>query len=462
MRSPAYHINRWIKRRFYRNYQGYFGLKRHFGQRLTRTAWLLALGLIFASAMGADPNQTMAYQTFTFLASLALISLLLVRINRPKISVRRHLPQFASAGTPVRYRMDIHNLTKRKENGLVLFDEPADPRPTFDEFMTIPEPGEEKRNWFDRWQGFYRWLWLYERNLRASVSEVPVPTLLPHGTMSVELELTPLRRGILRFAGATIAAPDPFGLFRALLRLPLAEHLTVLPKRYPISKLPLPGSVKYQQGGVALASAVGQSDEFVALRDYRPGDPLRHIHWRSWARTGKPIIKEFQDEFFVRHAMVLDTFVTEVSSEPFEEAVSLAASFACTLQTQESLLDLMFVGPQAYCFTSGRSLAHQEQMLEILATVQICQDQPFEKLTHLALDHAGTLSGALMIFLEWDDRRRELVRRLQSAGVPVEIFVIAEPDKVQQAASNPGSVDPAHFHVLESGRVGEQLIALGL
>jgi uncharacterized protein (DUF58 family) len=56
--------------------------------------------------------------------------------------------------------------------------------------------------------------------------------------------------------------------------------------------------MKYQQGGVALASNVGQSDEFVALRDYRQGDPLRHIHWRSWARAGKPVVKEFEDEFF--------------------------------------------------------------------------------------------------------------------------------------------------------------------
>ena len=64
--------------------------------------------------------------------------------------------------------------------------------------------------------------------------------------------------------------------------------------------------------------------------------------------------------------------------------MSVAASFACTLPTQESLLDLLFVGPQSYCFTAGRGVAHVEQMLEILASVRACSDQPFR-----ALEHSG-------------------------------------------------------------------------
>src|SRR5204862_6450540 len=106
-----------------------------------------------------------------------------------------------------------------------------------------------------------------------------------------------------------------------------------------------------QHGGVALASAIGESEEFVSLRDYRPGDPLRRIHWRSWAKAGKPVVKDFQDEFFVRHALILDTFTEPDDLAVFEEAVSVAASFACTVDTQESLLDLLFIGPQAFTFT---------------------------------------------------------------------------------------------------------------
>ena len=180
----------------------------------------------------------------------------------------------------------------------------------------------------------------------------------------------PLRRGVLRFTGVTLARPDPLGLFRALTTVPLPQSVLILPRRYPLPAIALPGVAKYQEGGVALAANVGQSDEYVALRDYRHGDPLRHIHWRSWARVGRPVVKEFEDEFFVRHALVLDTFTDHPHSEVFEEAVSVAASFACTLPTQESLLDLLFVGPQSYCFTAGRGVAHVDQMLEILASVR--------------------------------------------------------------------------------------------
>ena len=141
--------------------------------------------------------------------------------------------------------------------------------------------------------------------------------------------------------------------------------------------------MKYQQGGVSLAASVGESEEFVSLRDYRPGDPVRHIHWPSWAKTGEPIVKEFQDEFFTRHALILDTFMPVAASAVFEEAVSVAASLVCTIQAQESLLDLMFVGPEAYCFTMGRGVGHIEQLLEILASVQPCRDRQFNSLLRL-------------------------------------------------------------------------------
>ena len=156
----------------------------------------------------------------------------------------------------------------------------------------------------------------------------------------MRVEFRPLRRGYLRFTGVTVARADPLGLFRAVRPIARPESLLVLPRRYPVPPIRLPGTRKFQPGGVALASSVGESEEFVSLRDYRPGDPRRRIHWKSWARVGKPVVREYQDEFFVRHALVLDTFSRTEPGERFEAAVSVAASLACTLDTGESLLDL--------------------------------------------------------------------------------------------------------------------------
>jgi uncharacterized protein (DUF58 family) len=214
--------------------------------------------------------------------------------------------------------------------------------------------------------------------------------------------------------------------------------------------------MKYQEGGVAMASNIGRSDEFVSLREYRRGDPYRNIHWRSWAKTGKPIVKEFEDEFFVRHALILDTFIDDPRSEAFEEAVSVAASFACTLITQESLLDLLFVGPEAYSFTAGRGLAHADQMLEILAAVRVCPDEPFEKLDTLVVQHAGTVSGCICVFLAWDEPRRKLVQKLAAVGVPTMVLLVVEPGSKPDLSRE----QFADIHILEAGKIEEGLAHL--
>src|SRR5439155_1240201 len=164
-----------------------------------------------------------------------------------------------------------------------------------------------------------------------------------------------------------------------------------------------------------------------SLRDYRPGDPLRRVHWRSAARVGRPVVKEYQDEFFVRHALVLDTFAEHEESDVFEEAVSVAASIACSIQTQDSLLDLLFVGPETYCFTAGRSLGHTDHMLEVLAGVRPCRDTPFRALRDAVLERSASLSGAVAVLLAWDAPRRDFVRRRRAPGDDRALPVAAAP-----------------------------------
>jgi len=189
---------------------------------------------------------------------------------------------------------------------------------------------------------------------------------------------------------------------------------------------------------------------------------LRHIHWRSWAKLGQPVVKEFEDEFFVRHGLVLDTFVDYQRSDVFEEAVSVAASFAYTLLTQASLLDLLFVGPQSYCFTAGRGLAHTDQMLEILASVQACQEQPFSTLEHLVLNHANVLSGCICVMAAWDEPRRNFVQKLNMLGVPLLVLVIVEPGRGDALKAGPMRDEPERFCVLEVGQIEQGLAKLKL
>jgi uncharacterized protein (DUF58 family) len=137
------------------------------------------------------------------------------------------------------------------------------------------------------------------------------------------------------------------------------------------------------------------------------------------------VVREYQDEYFVRHALVLDTFAA-AEGPRFEAAVSVAASLACALDTGEALLDLLFVGPRAYVFTAGRGLAHLDQLLEILAVVQPCRDQGFATLARLVMTRAATLSGCLVVLLGWDEERAALVRELDGLGIPTLALVVGE------------------------------------
>lgn len=413
-------------------------------RRLTPAGWMVFIGLILAAGLGADPERAIAYQSFAILFSLLAMAMLCAPFFRARLSATRTLPRFGTAGHPLTYLISVRNESQRPQSGLCVLENMASAPLTYDEFLGVH--GTESR-------GSFRLVRPRPALRSAVLKDTPVPSVPARSETTVTAELIPMKRGLLQLAGLTLARADPLGLFRAFSNIPLPQSVLVLPRRYPLPPIPLPGSRKYQLGGVALAMSVGESEEFVSLREYRRGDPLRHIHWKSWAKTGQPIVREFEDEYFVRHALILDTFAKPAQWEAFEEAVAVAASFACTVNTQESLLDLMFVGPQAFCFTVGRGLAHAEQMLEVLASVQPCRDKKFSDLEHMVLEHAEAVSGCICVLLGWDEERQQLVKRLRSLGVPMLILVIADPETKIAA-------DGEEIHFLEVGKVREGLQSL--
>jgi uncharacterized protein (DUF58 family) len=439
---------------FYRFYRAFSASWYWARRRFTLAGLCVAGSFIVAGGVGTDIENTVTYQTFALLLAILILAFVSSRFFRVRFSATRSLPRFGTAGQPFHYRVLIKNLTAHTQQDLTLLENLADPRPPFQEWLAVQLAESRRAHPFR----------VSERRRaspfkRVNLKEAEVPPLLPGGEAEVLVELTPLQRGILHFKGVTLARADPMGLFRSFASAPAAQTVLILPKRHPLPPIALPGTMKYQEGGVALAANVGRSEEFVALRDYRHGDPMRHIHWRSWAKTGKPIVKEFEDEFFVRHALVLDTFDDEPQSELLEEAVSVAASFACAVLTQESLLDLLFVGNQSYCFTAGRGLAHADQMLEILASVTNCADKKFETLEQLVLNHIAAVSGCICVFQRWDDARKSFIAKLRALDIPLLVLVVVRPGKPKPDAG-PLREEPDRFHVLEIGRIAEQLARL--
>jgi len=439
-------------------YLCYRGLSngRYWVMRRFTPAGLAVLGaMAVAGGIGVDTSANVAHQAFALLLALLLVAIAGSVRFRGKFAVDRLLPRFGTVGTTLAYSVLVANTGHKTQRGLLVMENLIDPRPSLEEFTAQFRAEDSRTRSFRVGQRMRK-----PPSRMARIRPRSLPSLPPGSSGEVRLECLPLRRGLLRFTAVTVARPDPLGLFQGLRNLPKPQTVLILPKRYALPPIALPGVMKYQPGGVAQASSVGQSEEFVSLRPYRSGDPLRRIHWPSWAKAGEPVVKEFQDEFFVRHALVLDTFLDAPESDLFEEAVSVAASFACAIQTQESLLDLMFVGPQAICLTAGRGVAHVEQMLEILAAARPCRDRSFETLCQLVLDHMSLVSGCILVLVRWDEARRDLVRRLRAMGVPLVVLMIVEPAAKDVLANSDAGDRPERFHVLETGKIQEGLARL--
>ena len=425
-----------------------YALQRWITKRFTTTGIGIICCLIVAAIVGLDTKQTMAYQIFTLLFAIAIIAVVYSFRFPCRCQVTGSLPKFATVGIEFDYYVTIQNPTGKIQRGLRLLVDFAEPRPNLVEFKQILIASRQKKSFTSL---YYLWLQAIARHRKAEAKITDIPSLLPHSNLRVKVKITPTHRGVMRLNGVTIARPDPFNIFQALKTIDLKRSLLILPRRYQIPQLHLGGSRSFQAGNVSLTSSVGDSEEFMSLRDYRSGDSLRKIHWKSWAKIGQPVVREEQEEFFVRHALILDTFGKNRHDEILEEAISVAASFACDFRTQESLLDLMFVGLEAYCFTAGRGLGNTEKMLEILAGITLCHDGFFEQLTQTVMERASLLSGCICIFIDWDEEREKLVNYLRRFNVPVLVLLIRD------RHTNPQYKPVPYLHILEVGKIQEVL-----
>ena len=433
-----------------------YRIQRWLFKRFTPGGLSILICLFAAAIIGLDTKQTMAYQIFTFLLAVLIIAIAFSFYFPIRFTAVRSLPRFATVGVKLSYQIVFTNKTRQKQTGLRFIEEITYNRVNLSSFKLIARSSPPKQQFRSLTYIYTRWLKAIARRQKVKVKTISLPSLKPQHQTAIKAEITPTHRGVVKLAGITLLRPDPFNLFNATKTIALPQSLLALPQRYQLPKINLAGSRMFQSGNVVAASSVGDSQEFNSLRDYRPGDPLRKIHWKSWAKTGKPVVREEQSEFLVRHALILDTFQAQNHSEELEFAISVAASFACNLHTQESLLDLMFVAQDSYCFTSGRGLGNSEQMLEILAEVTACQDLTFASLATAVKQRISMMSSCICVLITWDDARRELIQQLQRFNIPLLTLLIAESE--QQF----GDLNLANLYVLPKDKIQESLMKIDL
>ena len=415
-------IDRWL----YRNYHQGSAVSNFVRQRVRPGAWLLMLGGSASVFLGANFDESITAILTLLMLSLLCSGFIWACLRRAKLSVVRNLPATGAVGEVLRYGISVRNEGKWTVREVYLCEAGSDPRPTQWEFAYLREPGEEDRNFFDRAFRFYRWKWLVDRGgawIRLGRSK-PLE-LAPGEEKKTYLAVKPLRRGMMKFSDIRAELPDPFGFFqRRRPTLNEEEEVLVIPKRYHLPNLDLGGRSEVKTGADTSSTVKGEGGEFMGLREYREGDSLRKIHWKAWARTGQPIVKEFEELRFPRYGLVLDTSLKETGPDMLEEAISVAASFVSTMEKESCLLDLMFVHEEPQVYTAGRGVARTDHLMEVLARVEGTEEGDYENLGRLVSQHANELTACVVVFSGWCSERKDLLDRLRESSMALTVYAV--------------------------------------
>lgn len=334
--------------------------------------------------------NTTAYNFFTSLLSLVLVSFIMGILYIPNVTAKRNLNNLIEAKSLVKYDVIIKNNSKKTLYQLKAYD-------MF-------------------WSVFIN----YKNNNFIEILE-------PNSEKIYTCEFIVEKRGIYNSSLLYISSNFPFGLFNFVKKIKDPLKIIVFPNYERLDSFDLQVSRIFQPGGISLTSNIGDSTEFIGTREYVYGDNPKFIHPNSWARIGKPVIKEFQEEYFIRLGLLIDTFCEP--SEHFEKSISFAASVSDFLSRSDYIIDIFATGDSFYHFQSGRALAHFENILELLACIDISKIKPDENLFNKTLSnlekHLYNISTIILIFNDWDKNRENLIRYILNYGIGIKVFIFS-------------------------------------
>jgi uncharacterized protein (DUF58 family) len=388
LRTPIYEL------------RAYKQLVRTWRERFTASGRRAFVALVALAVLGVDTRRNQTFLLFAVAAGLHVSALALARLGRPRARLALALPPRATAGEPI----PIRGRVRVEAAGSALL------RATFG-----------------------------HRALRARLSIEPAEVFVTAdepGERDISFTLDPKRRGRHEIGPVTLRPVDPLGFVAgdALATIP-AQVVLVAP---PMFAWELRGGAlgrRLHPGGIPLATASSDSMELIGTREWRPGDRLRNVHWRSFARRGAPIVKEFQEEYFPRIAVVVDTHLAPVSAsreaqtaarEAFEAALSVAASITAALAERDHVVELVAAGPEVYRVSTGRGLGPLESVLDVLACLEPSEAAPLADVAPAVEQELAQIGTVYAVLLDWDEGRAAFLARMRALGTEVHAVIVRE------------------------------------
>lgn len=368
-------------------------------------SWLTPVGIILITALFistgiASPGlHISAYLLTCVILALMITAVVFSVFFIPKVELYRTLPDPPTAGSFMVYEVTVKNIGRRPIKNLAV-NEGVLP---FGLYFAFENPAYKNE----------------------------VAYLAPGRSATVSLVIQCPLRGIYKMPRLFVGSSYPSNIVRWPVKAGTEQPLVVHPAFVSQSRFRIPMKSIYQPGGVTISSSLGDSNEFFSTREYRQGDRLRDIHWPSYAHTGKLIVKEYIDEYYVKTALILDTAASRRDDSAWlEHRISLAAGISDALANQGLLVDIFANGDKLYRFQRGNPFTYLEEILHIMAGTPVANSVDFRVLEAQLMKTAHTISTAIVILKDWDPQRAALCHALRSAGVTLRILIV-NPDELR-------------------------------
>lgn len=177
------------------------------------------------------------------------------------------------------------------------------------------------------------------------------------------------------FGSPVLRVRDPAGLFSEDLELGVKECIVVQPLYKPIMrKTILPGAI-YMPGGRSLTRRRGIGTQFIETREYVPGDDYRLIEWKATARTGRLMVREFEQETGLEVILILDTRSSMsygiIGKTKFEYMIRGTAAIAEHLIRRGDLVGLAYSSKTSTAIIRpARGKAHMSTLIRTLSNIE--------------------------------------------------------------------------------------------
>lgn len=258
-----------------------------------------------------------------------------------------------------------------------------------------------------------------------------VAPLDPEESRGATYRLPAARRGLYRLQALEVELSDPFGLARVTRVGAPGGSLTVHPRveLLPHSSIP---SDSDRDRRVPLPVLGRGGDEFYGLREYEPGDDLRHVHWASTARVDEIMVRQPENLWRGRTTIAVDARSRAHSPQTFEAALSATASLATSTLRSGMQTRVVITGGVDTGYGSGPG--HEAAILDALAVCQARQGSGLWEELRFAM-----LSGPMVLVTSDAAGVDEIGAVLRKAGrSPAAVVVFLRAG----AKALPGSTSP--------------------